>query len=109
MTEVTLFRSEKRLVGYEVRYHTGFAQAGEDIVCSAISALTLASANGITEVLKLSMAIDVGDAFLYCMLDKEIIGSDFDNAEIILNTMALGLRSIESEYSDFIKIIERGV
>ena len=109
MTTVTLFHDSGALVGFQAEGHSGYAQAGEDVVCSAISALTTAAANGLTEILGLCPAIEAEDGFLYVMLDQQTGEEDLEKAGIILNTMALGLRSIAETYGNFIKIIERKV
>ena len=109
MTTVTLFHASGVLVGFQAEGHSGYAQAGEDVVCSAISALTTAAANGLTEILGLCPAIEAEDGFLYVMLDQQTGEEDLEKAGIILNTMALGLRSIAETYGNFIKIIERKV
>ncbi len=109
MTTITLFSQDGGLVGFEAQGHTGFAQAGGDIVCSAVSALTTAAANGITDILRLPAAIDGADGYLYAMLDTSVVGQDLEKARIILDTMALGLSSIAETYGDSITIIERKV
>ena len=38
MTTVTFLTEESRIVGFEVSGHSGYADAGEDIVCAAVSA-----------------------------------------------------------------------
>lgn len=109
MTTVTIFRQNGRIAGFSAKGHTGFAEAGEDIVCSAVSAITQTAVLGLTEVLKLSAVVSVHDAKLSCMLEKDIADIDWQKAELILETMALGLRSIADSYGDYIKIIEREV
>lgn len=109
MTTITLFSKAGGLVGFQAQGHSGYEAAGNDIVCSAISALTTAAANGITQVLGLSAAVEAEDGRLYVMLEKHVSGRDLENARIILDTMALGLGSIAETYVDFIKIIERKV
>ncbi len=109
MTTITLFSKEGGLVGFEARGHSGFALSGSDIVCSAVSALTIAAVNGLTELLHLPAAVEMTDGHLYAMLDKGVAGDDLEKARIILDTMALGLRSIAETYEDSLKIIERKV
>jgi len=109
MTTVTLFSQKGGLVGFEAKDHVGYAIYGGDIVCSAISALTTAAANGITDILHLPVGIGSDEGYLYVMLDKSVAGQDLEKARIILDTMALGLASIAETYGDSIKIIERKV
>lgn len=109
MTTITLFSQSGGLVGFEAKGHTGYAEVGGDIVCSAVSALTTAAANGITEILHLPLAVETAEGYLYAMLEKGVAGQDLEKARIILETMALGLSSIAETYEDSIKIIERKV
>lgn len=109
MTEATLFRSSGRLTGFEAQGHTGSAEEGNDVVCAAISALTQSALMGIREYLKLACAYEIADGYIYCMLPEDTFEEDWREAEIILETMAMGLRSIADTYGDYIKIIEREV
>lgn len=109
MTRVTIFRQNGRIAGFLADGHTGFAEEGEDIVCSAVSAVTQTAVLGLTDVLNLPAAVEVQDATLSCMLEKGIAEADWQRAELILETMTVGLRSIADSYGDYIKIIEREV
>ena len=109
MTHVTLIRDRSGLVGFEAKGHTGYADEGSDIVCSAVSALTQTAALGINEVLKIQTALDITEANMYLMLPADISDQDCEKAQIILKTMALGLRSIAATYGDYIKISARKV
>ena len=51
MTTVTFLTEESRIIGFEVSGHSGYADAGEDIVCAAItSAVRLVEATHELEV-----------------------------------------------------------
>ena len=43
------------------------------------------------------------------MLEKTVKGAKLQQAELILGTMLLGLRSVEQDYSDYLKLTEREV
>ena len=47
MTKVVFFKSNGVFWGFEEQGHTGFAESGEDIVCSALSAMTMLVINAI--------------------------------------------------------------
>ena len=47
MTTVVFFKSGNIFYGFEERGHTGYAEAGNDILCSAISAMTMLLINAI--------------------------------------------------------------
>lgn len=109
MTEITVWSKRGRLVGFDAIGHTGYAEAGEDIVCAAVSAITQTAVIGITEVLKAPCALDISDGELHLMLGKTVKGKQFEQAELILGTMLAGLRSIETDYSDYLKLEKREV
>ena len=46
-TTICFYKSEGIHYGFEEQGHTGFADAGEDILCSAISAMTMLIINAI--------------------------------------------------------------
>ena len=93
MTEITVFLKDGKPIGFDAHGHTGYAECGEDIVCAAVSAITQTAAMG----------------GLYLMLEKTVKGSKLQQAELILGTMLLGLRSVEQDYSDYLKLTEREV
>ena len=55
MTKIIFYRSNGIFWGFEEQGHTGYADAGEDILCSALSAMTMLIINTI----EVSYASDV--------------------------------------------------
>ena len=47
MTKVVFFKSGDSFWGFEEQGHTGFAESGEDILCAAISSMTMLVINAI--------------------------------------------------------------
>lgn len=111
MTRICIFRTAKGdIAGFEAKGHTGYGETGLDIVCSAISAVTQTALMGITELLKLDAGVTVKKGNLYCMLDKNIDESAQKAANLIFETMLLGLGSIKQNYHDnYLEICEREV
>ena len=109
MTSVTIFRSGSRISGFEAQGHTGYADAGEDVVCSAVSALTQTALLGLGEYLKISFAQDISDGYLYCMLSEGLDKESLGKADVVLETMALGLGAIAETYPTFLRMNERQV
>lgn len=109
MTTVSIFRLGGKAVGFEASGHSMAGEAGSDIVCSAISALTQTALIGIVEYLKLECAFEVKEADVYCMLSRDVTAQDVEKAEIIFETMAMGLRSIAENYKENLKVIEKEV
>ena len=47
MTTVCFYKSEGIYYGFEEQGHTGYAESGDDILCSALSAMTMLIINAI--------------------------------------------------------------
>ncbi len=102
MIRVTFFGTEDGpLTGYEVSGHAGYADAGQDIVCSAVSALTLNTANSL-EALTSDEVIGEGgeDGYL-----KVTVPDPSPEAQLLLASLRLGLTDIRNSYaSAFIEL-----
>lgn len=61
MTKVVFFRREGRLIGFEAKGHSGFAEEGSDIVCAAVSAVTQTLAIQAENVLEMKEAVFVDE------------------------------------------------
>ena len=109
MTAITVFLKDGKPIGFDAHGHTGYAECGEDIVCAAVSAITQTAAMGVSELVRCPAALEIKDGGLYLMLEKTVKGSKLQQAELILGTMLLGLRSVEQDYSDYLKLTEREV
>jgi len=106
-TTVTFFRrSDGALVGYRAKGHTGFAEAGEDIVCAAVSALTQSTLNGLQSVLKVPVRsmIDDRTALLEAEFTPEISEKQLEQAQLLLETLLQGLQAIERSYPRNVRI-----
>ena len=107
-TTVTfLKRSDGALLGYRANGHSGYAEAGADIVCAAISALTQTTLNGLKNVLKAPVMFDQDDdgAFIEAILTPEASEDQIWQAQLLLVTLLEGLQAIQREYPRNLRII----
>ena len=102
MIEVTLFQKGGSLTGFLFSGHAGAGEYGYDIVCSAVSALAINTANAIetfTDVpLEEEAAEDVG--YLRCMLGD----ADDRDAQLLMRALELGIRQLAQSYPENIRI-----
>ena len=99
-TTVTFWkRSDGALIGYSALGHSGYAEAGSDIVCAAISALTQSTLNGLKNVLKAPVMFDQDDdgAFIEARLTPEATEEQIRQAQLLLVTLKEGLEAIQRE------------
>lgn len=105
-----MLREKGSLVGFTAQGHAGYAPDGRDIVCSAVSALTETAVLGLKERLQLPIGVSVDEKDgIHCILSKECSGAQVAQAGIVLDTLLLGLQSIEADYGKYLSIIEREV
>ena len=107
-TTVTfLKRSDGALLGYRANGHSGYAEAGADIVCAAISALTQTTLNGLKNVLKAPVMFDQDDdgAFIEAILTPEASEDQIRQAQLLLVTLLDGLQAIQRGYPRNLRII----
>jgi uncharacterized protein len=105
MISVDLFRDKQGMItGYKVSGHADYAKAGEDIICSAVSALTQAPLLGLERHLKLkpSYVVNQEDGILEVALNS----APNDLTEAILQTMLYGVDSIARQCPQYVRIKE---
>ena len=56
MTKIVFFRSDGIFYGFEEQGHTGYGEEGDDILCSAISAMTMFLINTVEVAFSSSIA-----------------------------------------------------
>ena len=99
-------RTDGTLIGYRAQGHTGYAEAGQDIVCAAVSALTQSTLNGLRSVLKAPVMFDIDDqgASLEVELTPEASKEQVAQAQLLLVTLLEGLQAIERSYPRNVRI-----
>lgn len=103
MINVKLERRCGKLVSFHIEGHAGFDEEGRDIVCSAISVLSGAIVNGITEVLKIEAPYKIKDGFLSLDLRK-LSQDDVERSQVLMETMHITLKSLLVTYGDYINV-----
>ncbi len=99
MIEIRIERTQNKISSVSVENH------GDPIVCSAVSVLLLNTCNSIESFTDALFSFDCaengGSAVLTVTeYDKE------GKAELLMNSLVLGYRSIEESYSDEIVVID---
>ena len=83
--------------------HAGYAEAGQDIVCAAVSALTLNTANAIEAFTEDNMEGEADDRS--GLFTVRLTGDVSRESKLLIDTLVLGLQDIQSSYGKkYIKI-----
>jgi len=103
MTQAEFFINDGVILGVKVSGHSGYSEAGSDIVCASVSSALIMVANTITEIMKLPAIVTViSDAGIAKIkLDEE----NAEKCQDILQGLRLHLRNVEDQYGQFLKVI----
>lgn len=106
MTTVKVFRRDKSIVCVECSGHAGYAEEGEDIICSALSSIVQTAALGLMQVagINLDYLTDDREGYLKMILPDKLSDKQRHDADTILNTMYLGIADLHEGFSDFIEL-----
>ena len=105
MIHITIFENQKdECIGFQTEGHAGYAEAGEDIVCSAASILVLNTMNALEAFTEddFSVMADEETGTISCHLSE----SPSKEANLLLKTMILGLNDMASDenYAEYIDL-----
>ena len=105
MTEVTIYKNKNNeCVGFRALGHSGYAQAGEDVVCAAISVLVINTLNAIETYT--SGEVDVISDEEKGLIDCKVTGQPDKDTQLLLNAMILGLQMMadNKDYDQYIDL-----
>ena len=106
MTRCEFFTENERITGFSVSGHSGYAEAGADIVCAAVStAVTMAEAT-INEVCGAKAKVRVKDADARITLTLPTSCDEEESVQAVLAGMMLTLVSLAEDYPDYIEVLE---
>lgn len=110
MVEVRIGRDrDGKIIRFSGSGHSGYAKKGEDVVCAAVSALLQTAVVGLEDYIGLEVFSTRGkDGLLEASLG-EVNGQRRQLADAILETMVIGLRCIERDYTGYVRVIDNSL
>lgn len=98
MTTITIFQNHDQVTGFRCIGHSGYAEAGTDIICAGISALVFNTINSIEAFTSARFRLDMEEesGLIDFELDQK---ADHDTA-LLIDSMILGLQGIQSDYGN---------
>ena len=105
MTEICFYTDDAYVTGFEISGHSGYAKSGKDIVCAAVSALSINCVNSLEELLGIVPKVKEDQKRGYL----EVIVEDYkrDDVQLLLRSLVIGLDRISEEYGNFVKLTNR--
>ena len=98
MIRFTVWKSEHQYSGFESRGHAGYAQAGEDIICSAVSALVINAVNSIEKFTEDAFELEQAEDGGYLRL--HFTEAPGERAALLMDSLVLGIESIQADYGN---------
>ena len=106
MTRCEFFTENDRITGFSVSGHSGYAEAGSDIVCAAISAVVSMAEATINDVCGAKAKVRVKSEDTRISLTLPASCDEEDAVQAVLAGMMLTLCSMRDDYPDFIEVLE---
>ena len=102
MTTVVFRMEGDRITGFEARGHSGYAEAGADIVCAAVSTLvnTLAGALAAFDCRGFHAKLQPGDARITCAASGA--------TDVLFYAAVIGLAQLKNTYPNYIQMRTEG-
>ena len=106
MTRCEFFTEEDRITGFSVSGHSGYAEAGSDIVCAAISAVVSMAEATINDVCGAKAKVRVKEEDARITLTLPASCDEEESIQAVLAGMLLTLCSLRDDYPDYIEVLE---
>ena len=97
---------DERITGFSVSGHSGYAEAGADIVCAAISAVVTMAEATINEVCGTKAKVRVKEEDARVTLTLPTSCDEEETVQAVLAGMMLTLISIQEDHPDYIEVLE---
>lgn len=100
-------RDSDRIISFNLAGHADSDEYGKDIVCAAVSVLSISTVNGLDKVAHVKSVVnsdDVDGGFMEVSIPKADNHDDEVAAQAILLSFQNGMKDISRNYADYIKL-----
>ena len=95
-----------RILGFSVSGHSGYAEAGQDVVCAAISAVVGMAEATINDVCGAKAKVRVKEEDARISLTLPTSCDEEEAVQAVLAGMLITLCGIRDDYPDYIEVLE---
>ncbi len=99
MVNVTICRNDKLILSATIEGHANSDKYGKDLVCAAVSAISVGTINALEELCGYKPDIETNDGFIHVKFRKD------NESQLIAKTMVAQLKSVEESNKSYLKII----
>jgi len=106
VTVIRIGKKNGKIVSVECDGHTGYGVEGEDVVCAALSSIVQTAVLGLMGVagLNVNLKRNYKDGYLSFTVPESASERERHDADVILETMLMGIADLYEGYSDFIEL-----
>ncbi|MGL4730938.1 MAG: ribosomal-processing cysteine protease Prp [Clostridium sp.] len=110
MININFTRRSSKLVSFHVVGHAEYfdqhenATVYDDVVCGCVSNLAQVTILGVLEVLKLDGKYVANEGDIQLDISN-LLHNEIESAQVLLETMLLGLQNLEISYGKYIKVL----
>ena len=106
MTRCEFYTEGDRITGCSISGHSGYAEAGSDIVCAAISAAVTMAEATINDVCGAKAKVRVKDEQARITLTLPVSCDEEETVQAVLAGMMITLAGMRDDYPDYIEVLE---
>ncbi len=106
MTRCEFFSDDDRITGFTVSGHSGYSEAGTDIVCAAVSAAVTMAEATINDVCGAKAKVRVREEDARISLTLPAVCDEEETVQAVLAGLMLTLCSLRDDYPDYIEVLE---
>ncbi|MBO5160126.1 MAG: ribosomal-processing cysteine protease Prp [Lachnospiraceae bacterium] len=105
MITIEIRTSGEEYVGFSSKGHAGYAEEGYDIICAAVSALTVNTINSIEKFTEDAFKAEAADGMIRWKFTEFPLSKE---TKLLMDSLVLGLEDIQENYGKkYIKIVKK--
>lgn len=101
MIRTEFFYKKGEPVRFIVSGHAGYDESGKDIVCASVSSAVQMAINGITEIVKISCKVNIGEDSIECILPPDSRPAAWH----FVSALRLQLKNLSEDFPGTINLI----
>ena len=108
MTAVVFRMEDDRITGFEAKGHSGYVEAGEDIVCAAVTSAVRLVETTVNDVLGLAASVKIReqDASISLRLPGGLDEVTESTCQSLMTGLMVYFAQLHDEYPDNIEVLE---
>ena len=106
MTRCEFYTEGDRITGFSISGHSGYAEAGSDIVCAAISAVVTMAEATINDICGAKAKVRVKEEDARITLTLPTSCDEEETVQAVLSGLLVTLLSLREDYEDYIEVLE---